>query len=320
PSDSTFENQTSCNPSDTGVVVLNLNNQYGCDSVHTITTTLLPSDSTFESQTSCNPADAGVVVLSLSNQYGCDSVHTITTTLLNRLISNNTVQICDGESYFIGGENQTESGIYRDTLIAANGCDSIVVTNLNTFEFTLITKPVLDTIVVGESIDLEAYSDSFVNTYVWQPSDGLSCDDCPYPVASPDVSTNYIITATDINGCIDSSMISIFVKNAFTPDSDTAETCKKSFYIPNAFSPNGDQINDVFYAYGKGVDQIHLQIFNRWGELVFETYDINRGWDGIYEGELENPGVYVYYVKVIFCDGSTFVPFEYRKGSVTLLR
>src|SRR5690606_37466886 len=63
----TFENLTSCNPSDTGVVVLSLANRFGCDSIHTITTTLLQSDSTSENLTSCNPLDTGVVVLNLTN-------------------------------------------------------------------------------------------------------------------------------------------------------------------------------------------------------------------------------------------------------------
>src|SRR5690606_1499388 len=137
-SDSTFENLTSCNPADEGVVVLNLTNQFGCDSIHTITTTLLRSDSTFENLTSCNPADTGVVILNLTNQFGCDSVHTITTTLLSSSFSIDNVTICKGESYFAGGSNQIGSGVYNDTLIAANGCDSIIVTELHVVEFIVV--------------------------------------------------------------------------------------------------------------------------------------------------------------------------------------
>jgi hypothetical protein len=79
---STIAYQTSCNPADTGVLVLHFNNTYGCDSMHTIITSLLPVSSTTVYQTSCNPADTGVVVLHFANIYGCDSAHTIVTTLL----------------------------------------------------------------------------------------------------------------------------------------------------------------------------------------------------------------------------------------------
>jgi hypothetical protein len=75
---------------DRGIVVMNLLNQNGCDSVHTITTALLLSDSTFENLASCNPADTGIVVMNLLNQNGCDSVHTITTALL---LSDSTFEI-----------------------------------------------------------------------------------------------------------------------------------------------------------------------------------------------------------------------------------
>jgi hypothetical protein len=79
---STIAYQTSCNPADTGFIVLHFSNTYGCDSTHTIVTSLLPVSSTIAYQASCNTADTGVVVLHLVNIYGCDSIHTIITTLL----------------------------------------------------------------------------------------------------------------------------------------------------------------------------------------------------------------------------------------------
>jgi hypothetical protein len=76
PSDSTFENNTSCNPADTGIISQTFVNRFGCDSVHTVTTSFSLSDSTFENLTSCNPADTGVVVHNIVNKFGCDSIHT----------------------------------------------------------------------------------------------------------------------------------------------------------------------------------------------------------------------------------------------------
>src|SRR5690606_1978873 len=270
----------------------------------------------------CNPADTGVVILNLTNQFGCDSVHTITTTLLSSSFSIDNVTICKGESYFAGGSNQIGSGVYNDTLIAANGCDSIIVTELHVVEFIVVGFSELDTVKLGNSTELEAYSDSIITTYTWTPSNGLDCDDCANPIATPTVSTDYMITAFDQYGCSDSSLVLVVVVSdtSFTPDSDTIPLCRTAFYIPNAFSPNGDGNNEVFYVYGKGVRQMHLKIFNRWGELVFETDNLNNGWDGTYKGELQTAGVYVYHVKAVFCDGSTITPHEYKKGSVTLFR
>src|SRR5690606_19070423 len=102
-------------------------NQFGCDSIHTITTTLLPSDSTFENLTSCNPLDAGIVVLNLTNQLGCDSIHTITTTLNATSSSNQNIVACD--SVEVLGNWYFASTNFNDTIIggSVNGCDSVVI-------------------------------------------------------------------------------------------------------------------------------------------------------------------------------------------------
>jgi gliding motility-associated-like protein len=234
-----------------------------------------------------------------------------------------SVTICDGQSYFAGGGLQTSTGIYSDTLIAANGCDSIINTNLNVIVFNVEAITETDTVQIGDSTELEAFSDSLIITYQWQPSSGLDCNNCPDPIATPTVTTNYFVIATDLYGCLDSSFVTVHVLNdtsSYNPGDDTTQVCQKVFYVPNAFSPNGDGYNDVFYVYGKGISQMNLQIFNRWGELVFKTDDINLGWDGTYKGKLQVPGVYVYHLKAIFCDGSTTIPNGQNKGSVTLIR
>ena len=73
---------------------------------------------------------------------------------------------------------------------------------------------------------------------------------------------------TNNNGCTDTVKHITEIKPAF------------SFFIPNAFSPDGDQLNDTFYGKGKGISKYHLFIADRWGNMVFETDDINQGWDG----------------------------------------
>ena len=82
-----------------------------------------------------------------------------------------------------------------------------------------------------------------------------------------------------------------------------------SYHIPNAFTPNGDGKNDKFYVYGYNIIDFKLYIFNRWGELIFTSYDINEGWNGIYNGDLVQIDTYVYkaYLTDIFGDKHTEV-------------
>lgn len=89
-----------------------------------------------------------------------------------------------------------------------------------------------------------------------------------------------------------------------------------SVLIPNVFSPNGDGYNDMLGVYGKRISEIQFIIYDRWGEKVYESNDVNGEWDGTYRGKPMNIGVFVYSVKGKFKNGETFD----KKGNVTLLR
>ncbi len=94
----------------------------------------------------------------------------------------------------------------------------------------------------------------------------------------------YTVIVTDAHGCtgISSKLV--------------REFCPNDLYIPSAFSPNGDRNNNKFMAYGVGVLGFHLYVFDRWGELIFETQDIAAGWDGTYNGANAPEGTYIYRV------------------------
>jgi gliding motility-associated-like protein len=86
--------------------------------------------------------------------------------------------------------------------------------------------------------------------------------------------------------------------------------------VPTAFSPNSDGNNDILYARGIKVTNLQFQIFNRWGQIVFESKDVNNGWDGNFNGQPLNSEVFVYFVKATCPDRTTIE----RKGTVTLIR
>jgi len=91
----------------------------------------------------------------------------------------------------------------------------------------------------------------------------------------------------------------------------------KGLFIPNTFTPNGDGKNDLFRVRGYGIKELHVfRVFNRWGEMVFETSDIEKGWDGTFKGQRVSPGVFVYSVEGLCTNGQ---PVR-TDGSITLVR
>ncbi|MBS1690091.1 MAG: gliding motility-associated C-terminal domain-containing protein, partial [Bacteroidetes bacterium] len=86
--------------------------------------------------------------------------------------------------------------------------------------------------------------------------------------------------------------------------------------LPTAFSPNGDGKNDILFVRGAAIQTMDVKIFNRWGEKVFETTDMNKGWDGTFNGQAQPMDAYAFILNVTFIDGTTFE----KKGNVTLLR
>ena len=117
------------------------------------------------------------------------------------------------------------------------------------------------------------------------------------------MATNICLKVSN-NGCLDSTCLDIFID--FMP----------LIGVPNAFSPNGDNLNDIIYVEGSGIIDLSFQIYNRWGELVFESFDKNLGWDGVYKGVPQELEVYTYLVKARFLDDSS----QTLKGNITLLR
>lgn len=162
-------------------------------------------------------------------------------------------------------------------------------------------------IVKGGSERLEVYCCQDVD-FEWSPTIGLSCSDCPNPIAGPDESIVYTVKATNEAGCSVSELVRVTV----------LDRCDDSLLeMPNTFTPNNDGINDFFKVRGKGISRIDsFVIYNRMGQRIFESFDIGKGWDGTYNGVQLNSGVYVYMVEAQCSNGDTFI----AKGNITLLR
>jgi len=196
------------------------------------------------------------------------------------------------------------AGIYTVTLQvkSADGCtNTITMTNY----ITIFANPIAafgdapqPTTILNPQI---FFSDSSSNAVSWSwnfgdlsnSSSTLENPNFTYP---PTVDCyNVLLTVTSINGCTDSVSHPVCLK----PD--------VAIYVPNAFTPNGDGKNEVFMPVGVGLDPDHFEmwIFDRWGNLIFYTDDLNKGWDGKVQGgsEVAQIDTYVYKVKAKDLDG-----------------
>ena len=151
----------------------------------------------------------------------------------------------------------------------------------------------------GESVQLDPLGNCLY--FDWFPRVGLSAYNISNPVASPEVNTRYIVHATTENGCVTTDSVDIY----------RVET---EMNMPNAFTPrNGNELKII----KEGIATLkYFRIFNRWGQVVFETTDINKGWDGKFNGEPQPMGVYVYTIEAFTSTNERF----YKQGNVTLIR
>jgi len=159
---------------------------------------------------------------------------------------------------------------------------------------------------IGDIIQFDATIENNAETIQWLPNvDILSGANTANPELQPLQSRDYVLTATSEFGCSLSDTVSVTVNNIF------------NFWVPNAFSPNEDGNNDAIGITPKGIKDIQVfRIYNRWGQKVFETNDLNQKWDGTFKGKPQELGVYVYYVI-----GITFLDELFKdKGNITLIR
>jgi gliding motility-associated-like protein len=91
-------------------------------------------------------------------------------------------------------------------------------------------------------------------------------------------------------GCSKTATITIYVISIKCPD--------ESVYVPNTFTPNADGNNDILFVRGVNISELYFAVYNRWGEMVFESTDINNVWDGTYRGKKLENGIFVYYLKI----------------------
>jgi gliding motility-associated-like protein len=261
-----------------------------------------------------NANTTGKYYVAVIDSFGCRASDTVKVKVENPIIFSlgNDTSICQdkqlllhapiGYVSYLWQNNSTNStfttsvaGTYYVTITDSFGC-----MGSDTMLVAIYPKPLVnigkDTILCPPGATIVLNTKGGFKNYLWQNG---STD------SAITVSTigEYKVTVTDTNGCIASDSILI---NPCTPE----------IHLPDAFTPGAGGIDAYFIGYGNDITEYDLKIFNRWGELIFETHDINNGWDGRYNGLPEPIGVYVYEVQYSSTDKIT----RLQKGNITLLR
>ncbi len=154
----------------------------------------------------------------------------------------------------------------------------------------------------SSSIHVNAPAGTIFN---WSSSPDITCNTCETNTVTPTETTIYSVTLTDSQGCIITNTVLVQVDII----------CGDAF-VPSAFSPNGDGFNDFWCVYGNCITSMNIQLYNRWGEKVFESGDKNNCWDGSYNGVMQNDAVFIYQLKASLVNGEEVI----KKGNVTLKR
>ena len=169
-------------------------------------------------------------------------------------------------------------------------------------------------IIVGESASLETNVSEAIGevTYQWTPANILSCTDCPNPTVTPTGDVTVAVMIIDEQGCEATDTLAIETRILI-----------EDISIPSAFTPDFDGTNDRFTILGGGPNDriLSLQVYTRWGNMVFEVENIqlgnenNGGWDGNYKGERLQPDVFIYHAVVL--ENGEEVAYT---GDITLIR
>jgi hypothetical protein len=219
-----------------------------------------------------------------------------------------------GQSAFTGNSffEDLNPGTYIVHVQDANTCLFSDTLLLSEPAFNLLQAGPDTTIFQGEQITLSGIvtDPGSIVQYNWKPADRLGCDTCLNTIAQPAVTTVFTFCTTDSSGCMDQASTQIRVEPA-------------PLYIPNAIAPASNLSNDRFTVYaGAQVQAVDLlQVYDRWGNLVFENRNFQasdplQGWGGDFQGKDAAPGVYVYVLKLRLIDGST----TFHSGDILVVR
>jgi gliding motility-associated-like protein len=200
---------------------------------------------------------------------------------------------------------ETLFSVSADTPFGCVASDEVLVTVSDLDGGLMIATADPLTIVEGQTSQLNALPGGYI--YSWNPDESLNNGSIQSPIASPSSTTDYIVTASD-GECMAMAQVRVTVVDFICGP--------PSIYVPNAFTPNQDGKNEKLYVRANNITDLYFVLYDRWGEKVFETRNVQSGWDGKFEGREVDPDVYVYYLEVTCLGGLQY----FEEGNITVIR
>ncbi|MFN0033080.1 MAG: gliding motility-associated C-terminal domain-containing protein [Flavobacteriales bacterium] len=200
---------------------------------------------------------------------------------------------------------ETEFFVYSITPFDCTASDSVTV-SVSLLNGALLSATAIPaTVVEGQSSQLNVQPDDY--TYQWAPPTWLQGANTATPVSTPLENITYTVEATD-GECVASTQVTVRVVDFVCGP--------PGIFVPNTFTPNADEQNEKMYVRANNVDELYFTIYNRWGQMMWETRSLAEGWDGTFQGRELDPDVYVYYLQAKCTGGSQY----FEEGNITLVR
>jgi gliding motility-associated-like protein len=197
-----------------------------------------------------------------------------------------------------------DSTEYKVVLTNSFGCQDSALVMVNVSRNPVASAGPDQTVVKGDTVTLNGVVSGTAVQYQWSPPDYISNVNVLSPKVFPPFDIQYTLTAESMVGC-------------GTTESSVMVRVYDDIFIPNAFSPNNDGKNDRFrVAAAGGYEIVGFGVYNRWGQLIYQSTDASAGWDGRFGGKPQPEGTYIYFLKLRSSSGTI----ETRKGTVTLIR
>lgn len=197
--------------------------------------------------------------------------------------------------------NPTNNIVYTVNIDKEGYCSNTATTAIIVHQFPIVNAGRDSTYNIDEQIFITAKG---TGTITWIAGEFISCKDCPQTQIQPKRDGCYIAEAVNEFGCKVKDEVCIAVTNNW------------GLFIPNSFTPNGDGLNDKFSVYANSLLSFKIEIFDRWGKLLFTSDNIENCWDGTYKGQACSLGVYTCKVNFKGVDGKD----REKVGSISLMR
>jgi gliding motility-associated-like protein len=276
----------------------------GCDSIVTYVVTEFLALSSTVNESVCNGVQytspqgvsygPGSFNETLVAASGCDSIVTYIVTELSLITNTVFENLCFGEEQINYNGNIFSPGTYILVLTSSNGCDSVV-----TLIVTLSNQVIANFYCNSDELTSLSSEAQFNNTsseanfYTWDFGDQSLNSNEFSPIHQFEIfeagTYNVTLIASNEFGCADTVVQEVLVREELI------------FYIPNTFTPDGNEFNNEFRPiFTSGFDRFDysLLIFNKWGELIFESNDANVGWDGTFNGQIAQNNIYTWRITI----------------------